>query len=70
MPKYYVNKNAQSNGDHEVHTTNCPTPPNPKNRMSLGEHLMDVRIAARIVTLPDLVTAQQYLLVLIFTFIR
>lgn len=23
MKKYYVNKNAQSNGDHEVHTQNC-----------------------------------------------
>lgn len=23
MKKYYVNKNAQTNGDHEVHTDEC-----------------------------------------------
>jgi hypothetical protein len=23
MSRYYVNKNAQENGDHEVHTTGC-----------------------------------------------
>ena len=23
MASYYVNNNAQSNGDHEVHTTGC-----------------------------------------------
>lgn len=23
MAKYYVNDNAQDNGDHEVHTTGC-----------------------------------------------
>ena len=35
---YYVNRNSQANGDHEVHTTGCPTPPNPENRRSLGNH--------------------------------
>lgn len=35
--KYYVNKNAQSNGDHEVHTENCYFLPNPENRKYLGE---------------------------------
>ena len=38
MQRYYVNKNAQSGGEHEVHTTGCPTPPNLENRVSLGEH--------------------------------
>ena len=23
MARYYVNKNAQDNGDHEVHVENC-----------------------------------------------
>lgn len=38
MATYYVNKNAQLNGDHEVHTTGCPFPPNVDNRFQLGEH--------------------------------
>lgn len=38
MAKYYVNKNAQSNGDHEVHTTGCSFLPNPENRIDLGDH--------------------------------
>ena len=38
MPRYYVNKNAQSNGDHEVHKdAACPTPAEPENRLYLGE---------------------------------
>jgi hypothetical protein len=38
MPSYYVNKNAQSNGDHEVHrTVGCPTPANEENRLYLGD---------------------------------
>lgn len=37
MPRYYVNKNAQSNGDHEVHRADyCPTPANEENRLYLG----------------------------------
>jgi len=39
MAKYYVNKNAQSNGDHEVHTTGCSFMPNQENRTYLGEFL-------------------------------
>ncbi len=35
--KYYVNKNAQSNGDHEVHTEDCRYLPNSENRKFLGE---------------------------------
>ena len=37
MPQYYVNKNAQPNGDHEVHkTVGCPTPAAEENRHYLG----------------------------------
>jgi len=37
MASYYVNKNAQSNGDHEVHVTGCSFMPAPENRLYLGE---------------------------------
>lgn len=37
MKKYYVNKNAQPNGDHEVHTSDCRYLPNVENRKYLGE---------------------------------
>ena len=33
---YYVNKNAQSNGDHEVHNSDCRVLPLPANRLYLG----------------------------------
>lgn len=33
---YYVNKNAQSNGDHEVHNESCPYLPSVANRTHLG----------------------------------
>lgn len=37
MARYYVNKNAQGNGDHEVHqTTGCPFPADEANRQYLG----------------------------------
>jgi len=36
MEKYYVNDNAQSNGDHEVHKDNCHYMPG--NRTYLGEY--------------------------------
>lgn len=35
--RYYVNKNAQSNGDHEVHDASCTRCPEPSNRIYLGE---------------------------------
>jgi hypothetical protein len=38
MKRYYVNKNSQSNGDHEVHTTGCSYMPNESNSISLGLH--------------------------------
>ena len=37
MARYYVNDNAQSNGDHEVHTTGCSWLPQPHNRTYLGD---------------------------------
>ena len=38
MSRYYVNKNAQPNGDHEVHTTGCSWLPKIENRIYLGEY--------------------------------
>jgi len=35
---YYMNKNAQTNGDHEVHRTGCSWMPHPSNQFYLGEH--------------------------------
>lgn len=37
MARYYVNKNGQNNGDHEVHTTGCSWLPKPENRIYLGD---------------------------------
>lgn len=37
MKKYYVNRNKQSNGDHEVHHSDCPYLPTAENRKYLGE---------------------------------
>lgn len=36
MKQYYVNKNAQSNGDHEVHNVDCKYLPSIENRIYLG----------------------------------
>jgi len=36
MDHYYVNKNAQSNGDHEVHKEICDYLPNSENQIYLG----------------------------------
>lgn len=40
MPKFVINKNAQSNGDHEVHnaTNGCSYMPNVENQIDLGYH--------------------------------
>ena len=35
---YYVNKNAQSNGDHEVHKSDCNRLPASENRTYLGDY--------------------------------
>ena len=37
MSHYYVNKNAQSNGDHEVHKIDCSYMPESSNRIFLGD---------------------------------
>lgn len=38
MTYYYVNKKAQSNWDHEVHTLSCSYLPDQDNRISLWSH--------------------------------
>lgn len=35
--RYYVNKNSQSNGDHEVHKEGCSYMPELANRQYLGD---------------------------------
>ena len=37
--RYYVNKNAQPNGDHEVHRATCIWLPDVENRIYLGDLL-------------------------------
>lgn len=37
MARYYVNKNTQSNGDHEVHKQGCSRMPADANRVYLGD---------------------------------
>ncbi|MEQ8443003.1 MAG: hypothetical protein RIM33_14785 [Alphaproteobacteria bacterium] len=39
MTLYYVNKNAQSTGEHEVHETGCSFLPDQQNRVYLGDFL-------------------------------
>lgn len=36
MAIYYVNTEAQSNGDHEVHKSDCEFLPDGENRLFLG----------------------------------
>lgn len=36
MGYYYVNKNPQPNGDHEVHKEGCSWMPEPQHKMLLG----------------------------------
>lgn len=38
MARYCVNKNAQNNGDHEVHKEGCNWWPDPQNVQDLGNH--------------------------------
>ncbi|ANU07009.1 hypothetical protein A6F65_00687 [Paraurantiacibacter namhicola] len=39
MAYYYVNRNAQTNGDHEVHRVGCNFMPKPENRQYVGDHM-------------------------------
>ncbi len=38
MARYYINRNAQEDGYHEVHngSTDCPHPPLHENRVNIG----------------------------------
>jgi hypothetical protein len=36
VPYYYVNSNAQPNGDHEVHENGCTQGADPENQVKLG----------------------------------
>ena len=38
MAQYYVNDNAQNNGDHEVHKDGCPYLPMIVSKTPLGGH--------------------------------
>lgn len=40
MPHFIINKNQQTNGDHEVHnaTAGCSHMPNSENQIDLGLH--------------------------------
>lgn len=38
MPYYIINKNKDSGGRNEVHTTVCAHRPYPENSLSLGYH--------------------------------
>lgn len=46
MATYYVNKNPQSNGDQEVHASQCSYIPSEANRMYLGE-FTNCKVAVR-----------------------
>ena len=41
MPNFILNKNAQKNGDHEVHntTSGCSFMPKPENQLPMGTHV-------------------------------
>jgi hypothetical protein len=38
MAHYYVNRNAQANGDHEVHVQGCSHMPASQNCLYLGDY--------------------------------
>ncbi|THF60344.1 hypothetical protein E6O51_14145 [Pseudothauera rhizosphaerae] len=38
MSHYYINKNQQANGDHEVHIDTCSYLPSEPNRIYLGNY--------------------------------
>lgn len=46
MPNYYVNRNAQSNGDNEVHEDACNQGAALPNRVALGYHASCVSAVA------------------------
>ena len=46
MARYYVNTNAQSTGEHEVHKDGCHRMPEPQNGIYLG-YFSDAKEAVR-----------------------
>ena len=46
MARYYVNTNAQSTWEHEVHKDGCHRMPEPQNRIYLG-YFSDAKEAVR-----------------------
>lgn len=38
MPQFNLNRNAQANGDHEVHASGCVFTPALSNQIDLGYH--------------------------------
>lgn len=60
---YYVNKNAQRNGDHEVHRQDCSYLPEQKNRQFLGDFILsNDRFPERMNTQPTIMLKAQKLL--------
>lgn len=47
MNSYYVNNRAQSNGDHEVHTSNCMYLPSDKTYLGMYSNCGQAIIAAK-----------------------
>ena len=49
MARYFVNRNAQRTGEHEVHRQGCSHPPAERNRIDLGkfDNCRDALRAAR-----------------------
>ena len=47
MDHYYVNNNAQKNGDHEVHKDTCPYFPLIHIKTDLGKHATCVTAVAK-----------------------
>jgi len=47
MPAYYVNNNAQSNGDHEVHKDGCSYMPTNKTYLGVFDRCKEAVSAAK-----------------------
>ena len=47
--RYYVNRNSQAGGEHEVHRQGCPVFPSPENARYIGDFLScrEARIEAK-----------------------
>lgn len=47
MATYYVNNQAQSNGDHEVHTSTCSFLPTDKKYLGVFSHCREAVLEAK-----------------------